>query len=206
LIRIFWEKITDLQNEAGMSYKTISKTLGEKEITVGAIVRKCKKYKIAVTQHRSKAPCKISPCGVSLNKRKVAGTTVTKNTIGNKLRCNELKSCSALNVPLLRKTHVQAWLKFAINEHLDDSETKTGLFGINTTCHVWRCFRVVSLDYFIVSMVEWMEPCTQFSKRGFAHGAQGIISSHRCHGNSKHINVPFNAGAKRVRGEGKGAW
>uniref|UniRef100_A0A8B9RBE8 Transposase Tc1-like domain-containing protein n=1 Tax=Astyanax mexicanus TaxID=7994 RepID=A0A8B9RBE8_ASTMX len=143
LSKVFREKITDLQNEAGMSYKTISKTLGEKEITVGAIVRKCKKYKIAVTQHRSKAPCKISPCGVSLNIRKVAGTTVTKNTIGNKLRCNELKSCSALNVPLLRKTHVQAWLKFAINEHLDDSETKTGLFGINTTCHVWRlCFQM----------------------------------------------------------------
>ncbi|KAI4904917.1 hypothetical protein NFI96_033159, partial [Prochilodus magdalenae] len=38
------DKIMDL-HKAGMGYKTLSKTLGEKETTVGAIVRKWKKYK-----------------------------------------------------------------------------------------------------------------------------------------------------------------
>ncbi|CAJ0930142.1 unnamed protein product [Ranitomeya imitator] len=84
------DKIIDL-HKAGMGYKTISKTLGEKETTVGAICRK---------------------------------------------------------VPLLKKAHVQARLKFT-NEHLDDSvsdwekvlwsdETKIKLFGINSTRRVWR--------------------------------------------------------------------
>ena len=51
-------------------------------------------------------------------------------------------------VPLLKKAHVQACLKFA-KEHLDDpevawekvmwsNETKIELFGINSTRHVWR--------------------------------------------------------------------
>ncbi|KAI4876387.1 hypothetical protein NFI96_017853 [Prochilodus magdalenae] len=108
------DKIIDL-HKAGMGYKTFSKTLGEKETTVGAIA---------------------------------AGTTVTRKTIGNTLRRNGLKSCSARKVPLLKKAHVQARLKFA-NEHLDDSEsdwekvlwsdeTKIELFGINLTRHVWR--------------------------------------------------------------------
>ena len=114
---------------------------------------------------RSGAPCKISPCGVSMIMRKVrdkprstqeefvydpkaAGTTVTKKTIGNTLCRNGLKSCSACKVPLLKKAHVQARLKFA-NEHLNDSEnawekvmwsdeTKIELFGINSTRCVWR--------------------------------------------------------------------
>ncbi|KAJ8413180.1 hypothetical protein AAFF_G00091760 [Aldrovandia affinis] len=79
---------------------------------------------------------------------KAAWTTVTKMTIGNTLRRNGLKSCSARKVPLLKKAHVQARLKFA-NEHLDDSEeawqkvlwsdeTKIKLFGINSTRRVWR--------------------------------------------------------------------
>ncbi|CAJ0929904.1 unnamed protein product [Ranitomeya imitator] len=41
-----------------MGYKTISKTLSEKETTVGAIVRKWEKYKITVNRHRSGAPGK----------------------------------------------------------------------------------------------------------------------------------------------------
>ncbi|KAI4901529.1 hypothetical protein NFI96_009953 [Prochilodus magdalenae] len=119
-----------------MGYRILSKTPGEKEATVGAIVRKWKKYKMTVNQLRSGAPCKISPHGVSLIIRKVrnqpkttrgelinylksAGTTVTKKTIGNTL-CRNGKPCSARKVPLLKKAHVQARLKFA-NEHLDDS-------------------------------------------------------------------------------------
>ncbi|KAI4899533.1 hypothetical protein NFI96_030798, partial [Prochilodus magdalenae] len=64
------DKTIDL-HEAGMCYRTFSKTLGEKEATVGAIVRKWKKYKMTVNGLRSGAPCKISPRGVSLIMRKV---------------------------------------------------------------------------------------------------------------------------------------
>ena len=59
--------------------------------------------------------------GGACNDLKAVGTTVTKKSIGNTLRRNGLKSCSAGKVPLLKKANVQARLKFA-NEHLDDSE------------------------------------------------------------------------------------
>ncbi len=81
-----------------MGYKTIAKQLGEKVITVGAIIHKWKKHKITVNLPRSGAPCKISP---------------RSQTIGNTLRRERLKSCSACKVPLLKRAHVQARLKFA---------------------------------------------------------------------------------------------
>ena len=73
---------------------------------------------------------------------KAVGTTVTKRTISNTLHREGLKSCCARKVPLLKKAHVQARLKFA-KEHLDDpeeawdkvmwsDETKIELFGINS--------------------------------------------------------------------------
>ena len=79
---------------------------------------------------------------------KAVGTTVTKRTISNTLHREGLKSCCARKVPLLKKAHVQAHLKFA-KEHLDDpeeawekvmwsDETKIELFRINSTCRVWR--------------------------------------------------------------------
>src|SRR4029434_9759250 len=91
-----------------------------------------------VNRSRSGAPCKISPCAVSVIIRKVqnnprttqgelvndlkaAGTTVTKKTIGNTLRRNGLKYCSTRKVHLLTESHVQGCLKFA-NEHLNDSK------------------------------------------------------------------------------------
>uniref|UniRef100_A0A4W5LHM9 Tc1-like transposase DDE domain-containing protein n=1 Tax=Hucho hucho TaxID=62062 RepID=A0A4W5LHM9_9TELE len=83
-----------------------------------------------------------------VNDLKAAGTIVTKKTNGNTLRREGLKSCSTRKVPLLKKAHIHARLKFA-NEHLNDSEdiwvkvlwsdeTKAELFGINSTRRVWR--------------------------------------------------------------------
>uniref|UniRef100_A0AAY5KGD7 Transposase Tc1-like domain-containing protein n=1 Tax=Esox lucius TaxID=8010 RepID=A0AAY5KGD7_ESOLU len=74
-----------------------------------------------------------------------ARITVTKKTIGNTIHHEGLKSCSVHKVPLLKKAHVQACLKFA-SEHLNDSEenvlwsdeTKIELFAINSTRRVWR--------------------------------------------------------------------
>ena len=83
-----------------------------------------------------------------VNDLKAVGTTITKRTISNTLHREGLKSCCASKVPLLKKAHVQARLNFA-KEHLDDpeeawekvmwsDETKIELFGINSTCHIWR--------------------------------------------------------------------
>jgi transposase len=98
------DKIVDL-HKAVMGYRTIGKRLGEKATTVGAIIRKWKKFKMMVNHPRSGTPCKISPRGASMIMRKVrdqprttrqdlvnelkrAGTTVSKKTISNtQLKC-----------------------------------------------------------------------------------------------------------------------
>ncbi len=117
------DKNVDL-HKAGMGYNTIAKQLGEKVTTVGAIISKWMKHKITVHLPRTGAPCKISARGVTMilrtvrnhprttredlvNDLKTAGTIVTKNTIGNTLRREGLKSCSARKLPLLKKAHVQ---------------------------------------------------------------------------------------------------
>ena len=131
------DKIVDL-HKAGMGYKKISKQLGEKLTTVGAIFWKLKKHKVTANLSRSGAPCKIMHRGISMMMRKVrdqpsttqeelvndlkaVGTTVTKRTTSNTLHCEGLKSCCPCKVPLLKKAHVQARLKFA-KEHLDNLE------------------------------------------------------------------------------------
>ena len=93
------DKIVDLR-KAGMGYKKISKQLGEKLTTVGAIIRKWKKHKVTANLPRSRAPRKILPREISMMRRKVrnqpstteeelvndlktVGTTVTKRTISN---------------------------------------------------------------------------------------------------------------------------
>ena len=63
------DKIVDL-HKAGMGYKKISKQLGEKLTTVGAIIRKWKKHKFTANLPRSGAPCKISPPRISMMMRK----------------------------------------------------------------------------------------------------------------------------------------
>ncbi len=154
------DKIVDL-HKAGIGYKTITKQLGEKVTTVGAIIRKRKRHKITVNLPRTGAPCKISPRGVSMimrtvrnqprttredlvNELKAAGTIVTKKTNGNTLLCEGLKSCSACNVPQLKKAHVQARLKFANDSEenwvkvLWSDEAKIQLFGINSTLELSR--------------------------------------------------------------------
>ena len=101
------DKIVDL-HKAGMGYKKISKQLGEKLTTVGAIIRKWKKQKVTANLPRSGAPSKILPRGISMMMRKVrdqpsttqeelvndlkaVGTTVTKRTISNTLPREGLK-------------------------------------------------------------------------------------------------------------------
>ena len=96
------DKIVDL-HKAGMGYKKISKQLGEKLKTVGAIIRKWKKHKDTDNLPRSGAPHKILPCGISMMMRKV------------------------------RDDLEEAWEKVMWSD-----EIKIELFGINSTCRVWR--------------------------------------------------------------------
>ena len=64
------DKIVDL-HKAGMGYKKISKQLGEKLTTAGAIIWKWKKHKVTANLLRSRAPRKISPRGISMMMKKV---------------------------------------------------------------------------------------------------------------------------------------
>lgn len=58
-------------HRAGMGYKTISKTLGEKVTTAAAIIQKWKKHEMIICRPWFAAPCKIMPCGMRTVLRKV---------------------------------------------------------------------------------------------------------------------------------------
>lgn len=124
------EFLKDVRDKILGLHKTISNKHGQKMMTVGEILWKSKKYKMTISRPRSGAPCNALSHGVRIINRKVvdqpkarreglvidmktAGTTLSKNTIGNTLRCNRQKTCSARMVPMFKKPHVQAHLKFA---------------------------------------------------------------------------------------------
>ncbi len=73
------DKIVDL-HKAGMSYRTIDKQLGEKATTVGAIIRKWKKFKMTVNLPRTGTSCKISPRGVSMIVQRTQGLPAQAST------------------------------------------------------------------------------------------------------------------------------
>ena len=123
-----------------MGYKKISKQLGEKLTTVGAIIRKRKKPKVTANLPWSGAPCKIMPHGISMMMRKVRDEPSTTHVeLVNDLKADlessvthreGLKSCCVRKVPLLNKAHVQVRLPkntWMIRRRL----------GINSTRRVW---------------------------------------------------------------------
>lgn len=68
-----------------------------------------------------------------VNDLKVAGTTVTRNTIGNALQHNGLKSCRNRKVSSEQLSDLdKAWEKV-----LWSDETKIDLLGIKWACCVW---------------------------------------------------------------------
>ena len=78
----------------------------------------------------------------------IADIEVALQTVGNALRQHGLRSSSARKVLLLKKTHVEARLKFA-NDHVYKptslwnnilwfDETEIELFGLNSHRKVWR--------------------------------------------------------------------
>ncbi len=73
-----------------MGYKTISKQLGEKVTTVGAIIHKWKKWIMRTVRNQPRTTREDL-----VNDLKAAGTIVTKKTIANTLRREGLKSCSS---------------------------------------------------------------------------------------------------------------
>ncbi len=100
------DKILDLHN-AGMGYKTIDYSQMEETQNNcqspsdwGSMITRTVRNQPRTTRKDL------------VNDLKAAGTIVTKKTIGNTLRHEGLKSCSARKVPLHKKAHL-ARLKFA---------------------------------------------------------------------------------------------
>ncbi|KAI4898204.1 hypothetical protein NFI96_014265, partial [Prochilodus magdalenae] len=110
--------------KAGMGYKAISKKLDEKETTVGAVIRKWKKYNITVNRPRPGAPCKISPRGVFLIMRKAYKSA--KNYTGGAVHArfaNERINDSE------KDWEKVLWSDEAKIEHFGPSPTQLAVFG-----------------------------------------------------------------------------
>jgi len=153
------------KHKEGFGYRNISNVLNIPVSTIGAIVRKWKKCGSTHDLQRTGRPLKISPRSSKWIARKVqqnpfttrgelqkdlekAGTSVSKDTISRNLNSKGLHSRSPRKTPLLKKSHVNARLKF-VEKYQDMSpmfwknvlwsdETKIELFGHNTSTRVWR--------------------------------------------------------------------
>lgn len=77
-----------------------------------------------------------------INDLETVGTSVTRETIGDTLCCNGLKSCSIQKVSILHKAHVQARLRVASKHDSEKAlvkvlwlvENDIELFGISSAC------------------------------------------------------------------------
>ena len=196
-----------------MGYKKISKQLGEKLTTVGAIIRKWKKHKVAANLPRSGAPCKISPRGISMMMRKVrdqlsttqeelandmktVGTTVTKRTISNPLQPEGLKSCYTLKVPLLKKAYLLWPLTLLMK--------KIGFFlpGVTTFLHITKwpwprnddyCCQTGGLSISETGDLQGFSHSLEFAENGVKNKKHPVSSSSACRNASL---------MSEVRGEG----
>jgi transposase len=154
------------RHKEGQGYRKISKEMDLPLNTVGNIIRKYKKFGDGITNiPRTGRPRKLNESNSRWISRKVqkdpfitrseiqtdlkgAGIDVSKDTISRALNRTGLISRSPRKVPLLKRQHVKARLKFVETYEekrrefwekvIWSDETKIELFGRNTATRVWR--------------------------------------------------------------------
>lgn len=95
-----------------------------------------------------------------INDLETVGTSVTKETIGDTLCCNGLKSCSIQKVSILHKAHVQARLRVASKHDSEKAlvkvlwlvENDIELFGISSAC--WEGLSMT--NYPLLMNLKWV--------------------------------------------------
>lgn len=138
--------------------------LGEKRTTV-SVIRTCENIRMPVSLPQTGASRKSSTRRGSVIMRnmrdqprttwedlagdlKGAGSAVSMVTRSYTIHCHGLQSCGSRKVPFITPAHVQTRMKPA-RDHLDEpgeawekvlwsDGTKIELFGINSTCHIWK--------------------------------------------------------------------